>query len=170
VGNRDDQGTEVVKGGRVTTTGGPKQSTVLSHVWETDRRREVPSRRMGVFWQKVSFWRFFFFFGGKKKHLKSLAKPYQSLFGVLNMVDKIVTACVGVGSSKPTASLVAAAEHGYRTVLYAYLAEKENIVLPVLRAFFKPQEVFAGEFPSKSQTVCPYSYQKGLLPLHIQDF
>jgi len=103
----------------------------------------VPSRRLGVFWQKVSFWRFFFFFGGKKKHLKSLAKPYQSLFGVLNMVDKIVTACVGVGSSKPTASLVAAAEHGYRTVLYEYLAEKENIVLPVLRAFFKPQEVFA---------------------------
>jgi hypothetical protein len=94
---------------------------------------------------------------------------YQSLFGVLNMVDKIVTACVGVGSSKPTASLVAAAVHGYRTVLYAYLAEKENIVLPMLRAFFTPQEVFAGEFPSKSQTVCPYSYQKGLLPLHIQD-
>ena len=39
----------------------------------------MPSRRLGVFWQKVSFWRFFFFFGGKKKHLKSLTNLLPSL-------------------------------------------------------------------------------------------
>jgi hypothetical protein len=32
--------------------------------------------------------------------------------------------------------------HGYRAVLYAYLAEKEKIIVPTLRAFFTPEEVF----------------------------
>ena len=32
--------------------------------------------------------------------------------------------------------------HGYRAVLYAYLAEKEKIMIPTLRAFFAPEEVF----------------------------
>ena len=35
-----------------------------------------------------------------------------------------------------------AAAHGYRAVLYAYLTEKEKIILPTLRAFFTPEEVF----------------------------
>ena len=37
---------------------------------------------------------------------------------------------------------LASAVHGYRAVLYAYLAEKEKIMIPTLRAFFTPEEVF----------------------------
>jgi hypothetical protein len=37
---------------------------------------------------------------------------------------------------------LASAVHGYRAVLYAYLAEKEKIIVPTLRAFFTPEEVF----------------------------
>ena len=38
---------------------------------------------------------------------------------------------------------LASAVHGYRAVLYAYLAEKEKVLVPTLRAFFTPEEVFA---------------------------
>ena len=38
---------------------------------------------------------------------------------------------------------LASAVHGYRAVLYAYLAEKEKVLVPTLRAFFAPEEVFA---------------------------
>ena len=46
----------------------------------------------------------------------------------------------------PTTRLItrlASAVRGYRAVLYAYLAEKEKILVPTLRGFFTPEEVFA---------------------------
>ena len=53
--------------------------------------------------------------------------------------------CVRVapGDASRFITRLASAVHGYRAVLYAYLAEKEKVLVPTLRAFFTPEEVFA---------------------------
>ena len=50
---------------------------------------------------------------------------------------------VAPGDASRFITRLASAVHGYRAVLYAYLAEKEKVLVPTLRAFFTPEEVFA---------------------------
>ena len=72
-------------------------------------------------------------------------KHHQSLFGVLQIVNAAVTDCAydENSSNKLTASAIASTVHGYRTVLYAHLAETEKVIVPVLRSYFSPEEVFS---------------------------
>ena len=40
-----------------------------------------------------------------------------------------------------TAAELAPVWHGYRTALYPHLVEEENIMIPLMRAYFTPAEV-----------------------------
>ena len=60
---------------------------------------------------------------------------YEDLNILLNIVDK--TIC---NRNFTKASEIAPAWHGYRTALYPHLIEEENIMVPLLRAYFTPEE------------------------------
>jgi hypothetical protein len=83
----------------------------------------------------------------------SFEPKFEALESVLDAVARLVETKspndkkkdFGADENEPPVrhlTKLASAVHGYRAVLYAYLAEKEKIIVPTLRAFFTPEEVF----------------------------
>jgi len=65
-------------------------------------------------------------------------KSHEELKALLHTLDTAI--CNRVWKK---ASEIAPLWHGYRTALYPHLVEEENIVIPLMRAYFEPAEVQA---------------------------